>query len=453
MKKFILLLSLAVALVCGVLAREVAPSMGNPFAVSGRIRVVVLTDFPPLDVSMDSGPAHKRSDPDDLQSMVRFLLYANELEVEGLVAASATFANVANKQNLLDILDRYDAVDENLRQHDARFPAADRLRSVTWQGRSGTWGKPWQDIIGTGRDSEASEKIIALLEQSDSRPIWFCVWGGSCDLAQALWKIKETRPAAEAERLRAKVRVYLIALQDGSGQWLLDTFPNLFVIVARNSWQGMFGSSDRAWVNANIRKDHGPLGLVYPEAAMGTAPGVKEGDTPSFLHLVSAVRGLNDPEQPDQPSWGGQFVRITPARNHWTDHPSGGRTVRIWSRAFDNDFAARMDWCVKDFKAANHAPVVALNGEARRDVKAGQVVKLTATATDPDGNRLSATWRATADSATAVAGVRIIKSDSLTAASLVVPDEPGKEIHILLEVADDGTPPLVGYQRVICYIR
>jgi hypothetical protein len=453
MSKVILALGLAGALLGGALAQQEELFVGKAPAASGRIRVVVLTDFPPLDVSMDSGPAHKRSDPDDVQSMVRFLLYANECEVEGLVAASATFANVANKQNLLDILDRYDAVDENLRKHDARFPSATRLRSVTWQGASGTWGKPWKDIIGAGKDSEASERIIALLEQPDSRPIWFCVWGGSCDLAQALWKIKETRPAAEMERLLAKVRVYLIALQDGSGQWLLDTFPNLFVIVARHSWQGMFGSSALAWVNANIRKDHGRLGAVYPEAAMGTAPGVKEGDTPSFLHLVSAVRGLNDPEQPDQPSWGGQFVRITPARNHWTDHPSGEQAVRIWSRAFDNDFAARMDWCVKDFKAANHAPVVALNGEAQRDVKAGQVVKLTATATDPDGNHLSAKWRATAYSATAVAGVMIANSDSLTAASLVVPNESGKEIHILLEVTDDGTPPLVGYQRVVCNIK
>jgi hypothetical protein len=159
---------------------------------------------------------------------------------------------------------------------------------------------------------------------------------------------RATRPAAEVERLLAKVRVYLIALQDGSGQWLLDMFPNLFVIVARNSWQGMFGSANLAWVNANIRKDHGPLGAVYPEAAMGVAPGVKEGDTPSFLHLVSAVRGLNDPEQPDQPSWGGQFAGITPARNHWTDHPSGGQAVRIWSRAFDNDFAARMTAMIRN---------------------------------------------------------------------------------------------------------
>ena len=45
-------------------------------------------------------------------------------------------------------------------------------------------------------------------------------------------------------------------------------------------------------------------------------PGQQEGDSPSFLHLASALRGLNDPEQPNQPGWGGRFVRRDPSRNH-----------------------------------------------------------------------------------------------------------------------------------------
>ena len=81
--------------------------------------------------------------------MVRFLLYTNEFDVEGLVASSATFANFANKQNVLDILDLYDEVDENLRKHSPSYPTADHLRSMVWQGSSGTWG-------------EATERLVAL---------------------------------------------------------------------------------------------------------------------------------------------------------------------------------------------------------------------------------------------------------------------------------------------------
>lgn len=52
------------------------------------------------------------------------------------MASAAIFANRANKTNLLDLLNLYDQVDENLRRHDPQYPTAEQLRSVTWQGRS-----------------------------------------------------------------------------------------------------------------------------------------------------------------------------------------------------------------------------------------------------------------------------------------------------------------------------
>ena len=323
-------------------------------------RVVIATDFPPVDVypgGAGYGPSEKRSDTDDIQSMIRFLLYSNEFKIEGLVASSATFANIANKQNILDLLYIYDYVDENLQKHDNRFPSADKLRLLTWQGLSGTYGKPASEIIGEGKDSEASEKIIGLLEQPDKRQIWFCVWGGSCDLAQALWKIKETRNPSVAEQMISKVRVYMIDFQDGSGQWLLDTFPQLFVIVSRNNFRGMFNNSPGAeiqlsnldWINRNIRKGHGLLGTVYPESGFyPETPGVWEGDSPSFLHLVSGLRGLNDPEKPYQEGWGGQFVRVSTDKNHWMDDPKGGITVWKWRREVQKEFAERADWMLKE---------------------------------------------------------------------------------------------------------
>jgi len=115
-------------------------------AEQNKPRVIVMSDFPPLDVIPGrdcDGPAHKCSDPDDIQSMVRFLLYANEFEVEALIPSAATFANYADKQHILDILDRYDQVDENLRNYDPEFLTADYLRSVTYEGPDNTWVEPW----------------------------------------------------------------------------------------------------------------------------------------------------------------------------------------------------------------------------------------------------------------------------------------------------------------------
>jgi len=321
-------------------------------------RVVILSDFPPLDVipgGAGYGSPEMRSDTDDIQSMVRFLLYSNELEVEGLVASAATLANIADKKGILDLLSVYNRVEDNLRLHDPRFPTADQLRAVTWLGLSNSYAKPAGEIIGTGKDSEASEAIISLIDKPDPRPVWFCVWGGSRELAQALWKVMNTRSSVETEKFVSKIRVYLIAFQDGTGQWLLDNFPNLFVIYSVSNWRGMLfnapGSDpnlgDIAWINKHVRRGHGFLGLVYPESGWDTEhPGVCEGDSPSFLHLVSGVRGINDPEKPDQPGWGGRFVRLDPKRNHWTDHPDGQEAVWRWRQQVQDEFAIRMKWCV-----------------------------------------------------------------------------------------------------------
>jgi hypothetical protein len=356
---YALLLALTTIVIPGAGSAAVAPSGG------ARPRVIVSSDFPPLDVipgkSCNGAPPRRCSDPDDVQSMVRLLLYANDLEVEGLVASAATFANTATKQNILDILDLYDQVDENLRRHDSRYPAADKLREVTWQGRDGAWGTsdfnvkaPALDsILGEGKDSEASDAIIRVVDRPDPRPVWFCAWGGSREVAQAIWKVRATRSPAELERFLGKLRLYLIARQDMTAQWLLDSFPRLFVILSTKNYQGMFWNApnsdarlaDLAWIDANIREGHGPLGAAYPRSGWDpAAPGVQEGDTPSFLHLVSAVRGLNDPEQPSQAGWGGRFVRRDPSRNHWFDDPAGTETVSRWRSQVQAEFALRAGW-------------------------------------------------------------------------------------------------------------
>lgn len=322
-------------------------------------RVIISSDFPPLDVipgGAGHGPAEKRSDPDDIQSMVRFLLYANEFDVEGLIASSGTFANVANKQNILDILNMYDQAYENLRRHDPRYPTADQLRSVTWEGSSGNWEKPANEILGEGKDSEASEAIAKVVDQSDPRPVWICVWGGPQEVAQAIWKVQHTRSTEELEIFLSKIRIFMIGLgdkpgQDGSGQWLIDNFPNLFMIISQKTYHGMFAQhspiGNLEWLNTHIREGHGPLGAVYPSSGYDpNNPGMQEGDTPSFMYLVSAARGMNDPERPDQESWGGRYVQRDPHKKHWFDGP-GAESVSKWLQKIQEDFALRADWMRK----------------------------------------------------------------------------------------------------------
>ena len=315
---------------------------------SSKLRVIISSDFPPLDVcnGNDCKCAPSRcSDPDDVQSMVRFLLYANEFDIEALIASSATFANYAEKQHILDIINLYDQVDENLRKHDSDYPSPDALREVTFQGRSGTWGKSIDHNIGAGKDSEASKAIIRIVDKPDPRPVYICVWGDCSNIAQAIWTVQQTRSAAELEAFLSKLRIHQISHQDDTIDWLLENFPDLFIIYSKKTYQGMFGGSDPIsnleWVNTNIRTNHGPLGAAYPPAGMA-CDGVCEGDSPSFLWLVSANRGLNDPDNPTQPSWGGQFQRDGDT-NHFIDG-IGGSSISKWRPYYQAEFKERADW-------------------------------------------------------------------------------------------------------------
>ena len=323
-----------------------------------RLRVIMTSDFPPIGVVKGGNvPNTMKSDPDDMQSMVRFLLYANEFDIEGLIASAGTFAMEAHKKNILGVIDQYEKVHENLKKHDPNYPTADYLRSVTFEGKGNNhgipikWGRdkqPYTDIIGEGMDSEASNAIIAAADKPDVRPIWIGVWGGPREVAQAIWDVKDSRSEEELNAFIGKLRVFLIAYQDATHGWLREEFPDLFIIESLKTYQGMFGGrdpiSDLAWVNEHIRHHHGPLCDVYPHEGMGCT-GVCEGDSPTFMYLVSANRGINDPEDPTQPSWGGQYKRM-PNTNHYVDGP-GPSSISKWRQAYQAEFKQRADWCVE----------------------------------------------------------------------------------------------------------
>lgn len=318
----------------------------RPASDSKRLRVMVSSDFPPFPVT--------NSDPDDLQSMVRFLLYANEFDVEGLIASAGTFGMIAEKKNILAVLREYDKVDESLRMHDPKYPTAETLRALTFEGKGNSHGikiqfgcdkQPVTEIIGEGMDSEASNAIITAVDKPDPRPIYIGVWGGPREVAQAIWRVKTTRSEEDTRAFISKLRLFFIACQDASHRWLMKEFPELFIVESKTTYQGMFRVDDQQWVKENIIHGHGPLCALYPPAAI-SGPGVIEGDSPAFLYLVSANRGINDPEDPTQQSWGGQYVRQGATR-HFVDGP-GGSSISKWKIDFQREFAQRADWCVDE---------------------------------------------------------------------------------------------------------
>jgi Protein of unknown function (DUF1593) len=438
------------------------------------------------------------NEPDDAMSLVRFLTYANQFEVEGLVATTSIHqkAHVA-PQRIRRIVEAYGKVRDNLALHEPGFPAADTLLACVSEGLP-VYGL---EGVGEGKDSPGSELLIRAADRDDPRPLWVPVWGGPSVLAQALWKIRATRSAEALATFVSRLRVYAISDQDDSGPWLRREFPGLFYItspgfnaggayhhatwsgISGDNFHGRFAGADfslvtNEWLDQNIRRK-GPLGAEYPRWEF-----LMEGDTPSFLNLIA--NGLSSPEHPNWGGWGGRYELYTPrpekwhlspeTRPLWTDaedevlgadgrwHTDNHATLWRWRSAYQNDFAARMDWTIKPYAEANHPPVPRLAHAAALTAKPGERVELSAEGTsDPDGDALSYEWfyyneAGTFPLSSARSGQPLtIKDFDQPKASFTVPTTrvmpPGLgTMHIILAVTDHGTPRLTRYQRVIVTI-
>ena len=111
------------------------------------------------------------------------------------------------------IVEAYGKVRNNLEMHEAGFPTEQYLVERVCEGLA-VYG---MEGVGEGRDSSASKLLIEAVDKADARPLWVSVWGGPNVLAQALWRVRASRSAAELERFVAKLRVYTISDQDDSG--------------------------------------------------------------------------------------------------------------------------------------------------------------------------------------------------------------------------------------------
>lgn len=436
---------------------------------------------------------------DDECSMVRFLLYANEWDIEGIVTSSSQYHwqghRWAGDDWVQPYLDAYAKVYPNLVKHDRNYPTPEYLRERTALGNVKAEGEMTEVTAG-------SELIVkVLLDKTDERPIWLQAWGGPNTIARALKTIEEKHPERMAE-VAKKLRFFFIWEQDATYQnyirprWgkynILTIISDQFEAIAYR-WKNaqpkeMHQYYVGAWMKENILKDHGPLCALYKahtreSKEFDDGDFRSEGDSPAFMHMIAT--GLRNLESADWGGWAGRYVRVR--ENTWLDpvpvegyaHPEGrwytttawgrnssrkGATAETdkhhreyfkqiwrWSPAFQNDFAARADWSVKPYDQANHPPVVKLTHALDLTVRPGAKVALSAKGTtDPDGNAMTYHWWQYEEADTYQGSVQI-RDDGKQNASLMVPADakPGDTIHIICEVTDAGTPPLTRYQRVI----
>ncbi len=458
------------------------------FAFSGwakndlKPRLVVCTDIAPADV-----------EPDDMESMVRLMAYADCFEIEALITSVGWNCDPypkewaeylqrvieAYRKDVTKLMQRSKQKDfmpidkENGQQHLGYWPSADYIKSRAVMGSiHGGIG-----AIGKNNDSPGSELLIRLADEDDPRPIYVAAWGGANTLAQAIWRVKQTRSEDEVRNFVRKFRLFTITDQDmqysmrmnraySSHLWLRKDFADdLQFIWDEGAWQEQCELGKRHWQqHQDMIQGKGALGKEYPTYKWGV-----EGDTPSFLYVMP--NGLNDPEDPHQAGWAGYHERglcadsLTTAWTSWQE-PLRSISVGYKQRFYPdelNDFCARMQWAAEG--KGNHNPRVAvrvLDGSPVKNIssiaplritaKAGDTIRLDASkSSDPDGDALTFHWwqqpeigRTTAtidDASTAIATVRIPT------------DAPSDTIHLICEVHDNGPFHLVAYRRIIINIK
>jgi Protein of unknown function (DUF1593) len=437
------------------------------------------------------------NEPDDQMSLVRLLLYSNEIDIEGLVATTSTWQrNKVSPEIMKRVITAYGKVQPNLLLHALGWPSETELSARIHAGVAG-YGMA---ALEKAALSEGAKALIAAVDKRNE-PLWISIWGGSNTLAQALQHVKATRSTDALRDFTTKLRVTSISDQDDAGPWIRKAFPGLFYIVKPSSpdsgeyasatWTGIsgdeyyrtgqgadFSTVANEWLDANIRSK-GPLGKAYPKYMF-----IMEGDTPAFLNLIP--NGLNAPEAPHWGGWGGRYIWRQPyGETHpiWTQGgdmfrrvssadtingaTSDQATIWRWRTAFQHDFAARMDWTVKPFKAANHPPVPVLVVKALVVGQNGTLksVELDASgSTDPDGNSLTYHWFHYAEAGVTpdgeLADVDVKAHGPRATVTLkapcrkawidgLVPCKGQGVAHIIVAVTDNGVPSLTRYRRYV----
>ncbi|RHJ54985.1 nucleoside hydrolase-like domain-containing protein [Bacteroides sp. AM10-21B] len=405
------------------------------------------------------------TDPDDVQSMIHLLLCSNMIDIEGLISSQVWMDDPDKTAKISEVVERFGEVLPRLNKHAEGYPDLNQLQAVIKRGQ------PVSNMtgVGSGKDSPGSELIISAVDKKkDQRPVWLAAWGGMNTIAQALWKVKHTRSEKAFKKFIAKIRIYDVLGQDDAGAWIAKNFPE--IVYIRNKEVYGWGPSDQ-WIKKNIQSCL-PFGKHYPNRVWAV-----EGDSPSFFYVYA--NGLNVPDSLEYGGWGGRFSKqktsgirgmdfiVRSGKDETQYDPyymygsckEGNAAINKWRQHIWNNFAARMLWTTTDdYKAVNHHPHAALNGDHSlkcifKKVKAGSSIVLDANgSTDPDGDNLIYQWSVYTEPGSYKGNVKIEGGNAKKCKVHIPSDATGKDIHIILELTDEATPALTVYRRVVLKI-
>lgn len=382
---------------------------------------------------------------DDMNSFIRYLLYANELINEGLVLTSSVYHYAGDPEKGIEpyrwtgedwvyrVIDNYEKVYENLKLHDEGFPEPNFFRQNYYVGNISYKGEMEQV-------TEGSEFLKQLFLDENDETLYVQTWGGTNTTARALKSIEEAYSndadwAKIKQKVEEKLVIIIILDQDETYSEYIAKHWNIEVINDQsNFWHfAYFWKAEEEslteklggeWYKKNIREGHGPLledyalmgdGRMIDGELFDEQRGAKEflenhpeyqpydfiseGDSPSFFHLFN--NGLRSYEQPTFGGWGGRFIQQEKKFadngvldfNPYTARYEASYSLMRWMDDIQNDFAVRADWCVtSDFSQTVHYPEVEALTELDLAVTPGEKVELPVKAYDVNGHGVRYQW-------------------------------------------------------------
>lgn len=398
-----------------------------------------------------------------------------------------------------DLLDAYEKVFPSLNKNATGYPTAAYLKSLVKVGNIDFEGE-------MENDTEGSDFIKTKLLDNTSQPIYLQVWGGTNTIARALKSIEDKyKNTNEWQKVYKKVCnkaiIYAILDQDATyKKYVAVNWPGIKVYYnSKQFWclaypwksaipKEMYHLLQGKFMGEKIINNHGPLTKMYysygdgqrqagdDEHIHGDLSKIKtgqwgsfeqydflsEGDSPAFLHLINV--GLDNLANPQYGGWGGRLKQSKANPNRWEDGEEVADFNPItqkmdlaypqirWLKALQNDFAARADWCIKNYIEANHPPKI-LVAKNKISVTTGQTINLKAAATDPDKNKVNIFFWQYEEAGTLPE--KVIITAILNQAQIKIPAtaKRGDTFHIIVEGKDNGTPSLTRYQRVVLMVK
>lgn len=423
--------------------------------------------------------------------------FTSEMDMTKKMYGERTELRWPGTQWIYDLVAAYGKVYPNLKLHSTDYPTSEHLNSLIRIGNIDFEGE-------MEHNTEGSDFIKAKLLDDNMEPLYLQVWGGTNTIARALKSIEDEYKNTDKwqtiyKKVCQKAIIYAILDQDATyRKYISVKWPDMKIYYnSKQFWcfayfwkravpEQLHATLQGSFMGDKIIKNHGALTKMYYSYGDGNPPAgeiddiyssmekakknqwgsftqydfISEGDSPAFLHLVNT--GLGNLENPNYGGWGGRLIQSDSMPNRWEDgekaadfNPYSQKMDMAygqarWVTTLQNDFAVRADWCVKDYKNANHPPSVFLKHANVLTAKPNQKVNLKGKATDPDGDKLTYKWWQYDEVGTYKGKVNIENANK-TKASFMLPKDikKGETIHLILEVTDSKAIPLTRYQRVI----